>query len=78
LPGDTNRKFEYASRQRTRSHVPENQFVTNNKMVIVPHPPGLSPLWFRFVSQTENETEGTTFWNSVRHPKGTVSGTRQH
>jgi hypothetical protein len=39
---------------------------------------GLSPLWFRFVSQIENETEGTTFWNSVWHPKGIASGTRQH
>jgi hypothetical protein len=27
-------------------------------------------VWFRFVSQIENATEGTTFWNSVRHPKG--------
>jgi hypothetical protein len=31
----------------------------------------LSPLWFRFVSQIENESAGTTFWNSVWHPKGT-------
>jgi hypothetical protein len=30
---------------------------------------GLSPLWFRFLSQIENETKGT-FWNIVRHPKG--------
>jgi hypothetical protein len=26
---------------------------------------GLSPLWFRFISQIENETEGTTFWNCL-------------
>jgi hypothetical protein len=52
--------------------------VTSNKMVIVPHPPGLSPLWFRFVFQTENQTEGTTFWNNIWHPKGIASGTRQN
>jgi hypothetical protein len=39
---------------------------------------GLSPLWFRFVSQIQNKTEGTMFWNSVWHPKGTASGTRHH
>jgi hypothetical protein len=40
--------------------------VINSNMVIVPHPPyllDLAPLWFRFVSQIENETEGMTFWN---------------
>jgi hypothetical protein len=31
------------------------------------------PLWFRFVSQIENETEGTAFWKSVRHLKGIAS-----
>jgi hypothetical protein len=38
------------------------EFVANNNMVIVPHPP-YSPysLWFRVVSQIENETEGTAF-----------------
>jgi hypothetical protein len=30
------------------------------------------------VSQIENETEGMIFWNSVWHPKGIASGTRQH
>jgi hypothetical protein len=67
------------SSQRARPHVPENQFVTNN-MVIVLHPPyspDLAP-WFRFVSQIENGTERTTFWNSVWHPMGIASGTRQH
>jgi hypothetical protein len=57
------------------------EFVTNNNMVIVPHPlysQELAPLWFCFVSQIENVTEGTTFWNSVWHPKRIVSGTRQH
>jgi hypothetical protein len=33
-------------------------------------------LWFRFVTQFENETEGTTFWNGVWHPKGIASSTR--
>jgi hypothetical protein len=33
--------------------------------------------WFCFVSQIENETEGTTSWNSVWHPKGIASGTQQ-
>jgi hypothetical protein len=53
------------------------EFVTNNNMVMVSHPsysPDLSP-WFCFVSQIENETEGTTFWNSVWHPKGIASNT---
>jgi hypothetical protein len=39
---------------------------------------GLSPLWFRFVSQIENETEGITFWDSVWHPKGIASSTRHY
>jgi hypothetical protein len=39
---------------------------------------GLSPLWFRLVSQIENETEGMKFWNSVWHPKRITSITRQH
>jgi hypothetical protein len=34
-------------------------FVTNNNMIIIPHPSHLAPLWFLFVSQIENETEGT-------------------
>jgi hypothetical protein len=38
----------------------------------------ISPLWFYFVSKIENETEGTTFWNSVWHPTGSARGTRQH
>jgi hypothetical protein len=47
------------------------EFVTNNNMVIIPPIlTSLSPLWFRFVSQIENETEGTTFWNSVLTSKG--------
>jgi hypothetical protein len=37
----------------------------------------LLPL-FRFVSKFENETEGTSFWNSVWHPKGIACGTWQH
>jgi hypothetical protein len=32
--------------------------------------PRLSPLWFRFVSEIENETEKMTLLNSVWHPKG--------
>jgi hypothetical protein len=39
------------------------EFVTNNNMVIVPHPPylpDLAPCDFA-VSQIENETEGTMF-----------------
>jgi hypothetical protein len=38
------RRIAPSSRQRTRPHLPEKEFVTSNKMVIVPHPPGLSPL----------------------------------
>jgi hypothetical protein len=49
-------------------------FVTNNNMVIILHPP-YTPYT---VSQIENETEVTMFWNSVWHPKRTASGTRQH
>jgi hypothetical protein len=69
-----------SSRQCTPPHtsLKTTEFVTNN-MVIVPYPSlltGLSPLWFHFVSL--NETEGTTFWNSVWHPKRIVSGTWQH
>jgi hypothetical protein len=40
------------------------EFVTNNNMVIVPHPPSspdLAPLQFHFVSQVESETEGMLF-----------------
>jgi hypothetical protein len=48
------------------------QFVTTSSLLT-----GLSLLWFCFVSQIENETEGT-FWNSVWHPKGITSGARQH
>jgi transposase len=34
------RRIAPSSRQRARPHVPENtEFVTNNNMVIVPHPP---------------------------------------
>jgi hypothetical protein len=53
------------------------EFVTNNNMVINPHPPyslDLAPCDFTFVSWIENKTEGT-FWNSVWHPKGIASGT---
>jgi hypothetical protein len=49
-------------------------------MVISPHPPyspELAPS-FSFVSQIENETEGTTFWNSVWQPKGIASGTQYY
>jgi hypothetical protein len=55
------------------------EFLTNNNMVIIPHPPyslDLAP-WFCFVSQIENETEGT-FWNSVWYLKGIAGGTQQH
>jgi hypothetical protein len=51
--------------------------VTNNNMYIIPHPPyspNLAP-WFRFVSQIENDTEESTFWNSVCHPKWIASST---
>jgi hypothetical protein len=50
------------SQQCASPHVPENQFVTNN-IIIVPHPPyspDLAPCNFA-VSQIENETEGTRF-----------------
>jgi hypothetical protein len=39
--------------------------------------PDLAPCDFA-VSQIENETEGTMFWNSVWHPQGITSGTQQH
>jgi hypothetical protein len=70
-----------SSRQRTpHTSLKTIEFVTNNNMIIVPHPPyspDFAP-WFRLVSWIENETEGTTFWNSVWHPQGIASGTRQH
>jgi hypothetical protein len=61
----------------THTSLKTTEFVTNNNMVIVPHPPYLLDI-VCFVSQIENETEGTTFWNSVWHPKGIASGTWQH
>jgi hypothetical protein len=76
------RRIAPSSKQRACPHIPKNYRVCDWQQ----HgyfPPfsliaGLSPLWFRFVSQIENETEWTTFWNSVWHPKGIRSSTRQH
>jgi hypothetical protein len=62
----------------THTSLKTTELVTNKNMVIVPHPsysPDLVPLWFHFVSQMENGTEGTMFWNSIWHPKGITSGT---
>jgi histone-lysine N-methyltransferase SETMAR len=45
------------------TYLKTTEFVTNNNVVIVPHPPyspALAPCDFT-VSQTENETEGTSF-----------------
>jgi hypothetical protein len=60
--------------------VKTTEFVTNNNMVIVPHPPYLPDLApvISLCFLNWNETEGTTFWNSVWHPKGIASSTRQH
>jgi hypothetical protein len=58
------------------AHTSLKTFVTNNNMFIVsPFSllAGVSHLWFCFVSQIENETEGMTFWNCVWHPKGIVN-----
>jgi hypothetical protein len=55
--------------------------VNDNNSLIIPYPPyspDLGPCDLDFFSQIENETEGMTFWNSVWHPKGIASGTRQH
>jgi hypothetical protein len=49
-------------------------------MVIIPQPPyllDLAPCYFTF-SKIKKETEGTMFWNSVWHPKGIASSTRQY
>jgi hypothetical protein len=55
-------------------------FVTNNKIVIILHPlyspDWLSPHWFRFVSQINNQTEGTTFWNCVTNLKNLMRGSK--
>jgi hypothetical protein len=78
LPGDLNRKLErvlhcsFIATTRPLTHPwKQQEFVTNN-MVIVPYSPyssDLAPLCLRLVSQIENETEGTTFWNSIWHRK---------
>jgi hypothetical protein len=56
-----------SSRQCARpTALKTTEFVTNNNMVISPHPlysMDSAPLFF-FVSQIENETEGT-FWNCL-------------
>jgi hypothetical protein len=70
------------SRQRNCPHFPESHRVYDQQQHDY-HSPSfllarLSPLWFCFVSQIANETEGMTFWNSVWHPKGIASGTQQH
>jgi hypothetical protein len=55
------RRMAPSSRQRARPHDPENHRVCD-KQLGYRFPSsllaGLSPLWFRFVCQTENETEG--------------------
>jgi hypothetical protein len=56
----------------THMSLKTTESVTNNNMVIVPHSPyslDLAPCNFA-VFQIENETEGTTFWNSVLTSKG--------
>jgi hypothetical protein len=70
-----------SSRQCACSHVPEvTEFVTNNNVVIVPHPPyslDLAPvISLCFPNQTWNWRDD--IWNSGWHPKGITSGTRQH
>jgi hypothetical protein len=71
LPGDLNRKSEHATHCSITTRPPTSlktrEFVTNNNMVIIPHPPYLPDLAscdFAFVSQIENETEGMIFGNS--------------
>jgi hypothetical protein len=84
LPGDINRKFEHEPHYSittllpTRPWKPQSLWLNQHGY----HSPssllaGLSSLWLRFVFHIEDETEGT-FWNSVWHPKGIASGTRQH
>jgi hypothetical protein len=66
--------------QCAHPHISENHRVCDSDMVIVPHlpySPDLAPCDF-FVFQIENEMEGTTFCNTVWHPKGIASGTWQH
>jgi hypothetical protein len=74
LPGDLKQKCEHAlpcsimtTRPPTHPWKPQSLWLA-----------GLSPWWFHVVSQIENETEGTTFWNSVWHPKGIRNCTEQH
>jgi hypothetical protein len=88
LPGDLNRKFVHVPHCSitttclpTNPWKPQSLWLTTTWLSFPILPTlftRLSPLWFRFVSRIENETEVTTFWNCVWHPKGITSGTRQH
>jgi hypothetical protein len=87
LPGDLNRKSEHTphcsfittTRPPTRPWKPQSLLLTTTWLRFPIFPTRQTcPLWFRFVSQIEKEIEGTTFWNSVWHPKWIASGTRQH
>jgi transposase len=56
------------------------EFVTNNNMVIIPHPPyslDLAPYDFALFPKLKMKLKGRRF-ESVWHPKGIASGTRQH
>jgi hypothetical protein len=70
------------SSRRAHPHAPENHRVCDKQQHGNRSPSSLlarlSPSWFCIVPQTENETEGMTFWNSVWHQKGIARGTWQH
>jgi hypothetical protein len=74
--------FVTTARPPTRPWKPQSLWLITTWLLFYCSPSsllaGLSLLWFCFFSQNENETEGMTFWNSIRHPKGIGSGTRQH
>jgi hypothetical protein len=58
-----------SSQQCIHPHVPENHRVCDWQQHVCRSPASLlarrSPLWFHFVSQFENETEGMMLWNRV-------------
>jgi hypothetical protein len=71
LPGDLSRKFEHVPHcsfittmcPPTHPWKPQSLWLTTAWLSFPILLARLSPLWFRFVSQIENDTEGMMFWN---------------